>query len=61
MRLLPTGMIMSVAALLDVVPNPTDAEINDAISNTCRCGTYNHVRAAIHLTAADNTPPTTAG
>ena len=52
---------MSVAALLDVVPNPTDAEINDAISNTCRCGTYNHVRAAIHLTATDNTPPTTAG
>ena len=46
-----TGMIMSVAALLDAVPNPTDAQINDAISNICRCGTYGRIRAAIHLAA----------
>ena len=46
------GMIMSVAALLDVVPKPTDAEINDAINNICRCGTYGRIRAAIHLAAA---------
>ena len=46
-----TGMIMSVAALLDVAPNPTDAQINDAISNICRCGTYGRIRAAIHLAA----------
>lgn len=46
-----TGMIMSVAALLDVAPNPTDTQINDAISNICRCGTYGRIRAAIHLAA----------
>ena len=54
-----TGMIMSVVALLEVVPKPTDAEINDAINNICRCGTYNRVRAAIHLAAAG--VPATAG
>lgn len=46
-----TGMIMSAAALLDAVPKPTDQNINDAMTNICRCGTYNRVRAAIHLAA----------
>ena len=46
-----SGMIMAAAALLDEVKNPTDAQINDAMSNICRCGTYARVREAIHLVA----------
>ncbi|HEX9451853.1 MAG TPA: (2Fe-2S)-binding protein [Burkholderiales bacterium] len=46
-----SGMIMAAAALLDEVKNPTDAQINDAMSNICRCGTYARVRDAIHLVA----------
>ena len=45
------GMIMAVAALLKAKPNPTDADIDDAMSNICRCGTYNRVRAAIKAAA----------
>jgi isoquinoline 1-oxidoreductase alpha subunit len=42
------GQIMSAAALLESNPNPTDAEINAAMSgNICRCGTYPRIRAAI--------------
>jgi isoquinoline 1-oxidoreductase alpha subunit len=44
-------MIMAVAALLRQNPNPTDAEIDAAITNICRCGTYQRVRAAIHTAA----------
>jgi isoquinoline 1-oxidoreductase subunit alpha len=47
-----SGMIMAVAALLKVKRKPTDAEIDVAISNICRCGTYQQVRAAIHSAAA---------
>ena len=46
-----SGQIMAAAALLTATPNPSDAEINDAMSNICRCGTYNRVRAAIHSVA----------
>ncbi|MPZ40467.1 MAG: 2Fe-2S iron-sulfur cluster binding domain-containing protein [Rhizobiales bacterium] len=46
-----SGMIMAVAALLRAIPNPTDAEIDAAITNICRCGTYQRVRAAIHAAA----------
>ena len=46
-----SGMIMAVAALLKEKPNPTDAEIDAAITNICRCGTYQRVRAAIHAAA----------
>ena len=46
-----SGMIMAVAALLKATPNPTDAEIDAAITNICRCGTYQRVRAAIHAAA----------
>jgi isoquinoline 1-oxidoreductase alpha subunit len=46
-----SGMIMAAAALLEEVRNPSDAQINDAMSNICRCGTYARVRAAIHLVA----------
>jgi isoquinoline 1-oxidoreductase alpha subunit len=47
-----SGMIMAVAALLKEKPKPTDADIDDAITNICRCGTYTRVRAAIHSAAA---------
>jgi isoquinoline 1-oxidoreductase subunit alpha len=46
-----TGMIMAVAALLKDKPTPTDADIDDAITNICRCGTYQQVREAIHAAA----------
>lgn len=42
------GMIMAVVALLKAKPKPTDADIDGAITNICRCGTYVQVRAAIH-------------
>ena len=46
-----SGMIMAVAALLKVKPNPTDAEINAEITNICRCGTFQEVRTAIRAVA----------
>ena len=47
-----SGQIMSAVALLNEKPNPTDAEIDDAMSgNLCRCGTYPKIRAAIHRAA----------
>jgi isoquinoline 1-oxidoreductase alpha subunit len=47
-----SGMIMAVAALLKENPRPTDADIDAAITNICRCGTYQRIRAAIHAAAA---------
>ena len=47
-----SGMIMAVAALLKAKPKPTDADIDGAITNICRCGTFQQVRAAIHAAAA---------
>jgi isoquinoline 1-oxidoreductase alpha subunit len=46
-----SGMIMAVVALLTEKPKPTDAEIDAAITNICRCGTYQRVRTAIHALA----------
>ena len=46
-----SGMLMAAAALLARTPKPTDAEIDAAMSNICRCGTYQRVRAAIHRAA----------
>ncbi len=46
-----TGMVMAATALLRKKPNPTDADIDAAISNICRCGTFQEVRAAIHAAA----------
>jgi isoquinoline 1-oxidoreductase alpha subunit len=43
-----TGMIMAVAALLKQKPKPTDTDINNDITNICRCGTFQQVREAIH-------------
>jgi isoquinoline 1-oxidoreductase subunit alpha len=46
-----SGMIMAVTALLNKNPAPTDAAIDAAITNICRCGTFQQVRAAIHAAA----------
>ena len=46
-----SGMMMAVVALLKQKPKPTDADIDAAITNICRCGTYQRVRAAIHAAA----------
>lgn len=46
-----SGMIMAVAALLKDNPKPTDADIDAAITNICRCGTFQQVREAIHMAA----------
>ena len=43
-----SGMIMAVTALLSENPNPTDEDIDGAITNICRCGTYPRIRKAIH-------------
>jgi isoquinoline 1-oxidoreductase alpha subunit len=48
-----SGMIMAVAALLKEKPKPTDADIDKAITNICRCGTYQQVRAGIHAAVAN--------
>ena len=46
-----SGMIMAVTALLNDKPKPTDADIDAAITNICRCGTFQQVREAIHAAA----------
>ena len=46
-----SGMIMAVTALLKDNPKPSDQDINDAITNICRCGTFQQVREAIHAIA----------
>jgi isoquinoline 1-oxidoreductase alpha subunit len=46
-----SGMIMSTLALLNRQPNPTDADIDAAITNACRCSSYHRIRQAIHLAA----------
>ena len=48
-----TGQIMAAAALLANNPHPTDADIDTAMTNLCRCGTYLRVRKAIHAAAND--------
>ena len=47
-----SGMIMAATALLRDKPKPSDADIDAAITNICRCGTYNRIRAAIKVVAA---------
>jgi aerobic-type carbon monoxide dehydrogenase small subunit (CoxS/CutS family) len=51
-----TGMIMAAAALLAKKPKPTDADIDEAMTNLCRCGTYARVRKAIHAAAGNPVP-----
>ena len=52
-----SGQIMAAAALLKRKPKPTDKDIDEAMSNICRCGTYQRVRAAIHVAAGDAQGP----
>ena len=46
-----SGMIMAATALLAKTPKPTDAQIDAAMTNICRCGTYQRIRAAVHEAA----------
>ena len=46
-----SGQIMAAAALLAKTPKPTDADIDAAMTNICRCGTYQRIRAAVHTAA----------
>lgn len=50
-----SGMLMAATALLRGNPHPTDADIDAAMTNICRCGTYQRVRAAIHSAASSST------
>jgi isoquinoline 1-oxidoreductase subunit alpha len=51
------GMIMAAEALLKAKPKPTDADIDAAITNICRCGTFQEVRKAIHTAAGTSAAP----
>ncbi|HET9762455.1 MAG TPA: (2Fe-2S)-binding protein [Casimicrobiaceae bacterium] len=46
-----SGQVMAAAALLKEKPNPSDGDIDAAMTNICRCGTYQRIRAAVHLAA----------
>jgi len=48
-----SGQIMAAASLLARKPNPTDADIDEAMTNICRCGTYQRIRAAVHRAAKE--------
>jgi isoquinoline 1-oxidoreductase subunit alpha len=48
-----SGMLMAAAALLSEKPRPTDADIDAAMTNICRCGTYERIRKAIHAAAGE--------
>ena len=51
-----SGQIMAAAALLAKKPRPTDADIDEAMTNICRCGTYQRIRAAVHMAAGMASP-----
>jgi isoquinoline 1-oxidoreductase subunit alpha len=46
-----SGQIMAAVALLKKKPKPTDKDIDDAMTNICRCGTYQRIRTAVHIAA----------
>ena len=54
-----SGMLMAATALLARKPKPSDADIDEAMTNICRCGTYQRVRAAIHRAAGTATAANT--
>ncbi len=54
-----SGQIMAATALLKKTPKPTDADIDAAMTNICRCGTYQRIRAAIHMAAGQIAAPAT--
>jgi isoquinoline 1-oxidoreductase alpha subunit len=49
-----SGQIMAAAALLAKTPKPTDQDIDEAMTNICRCGTYQRIRTAVHLAAGQS-------
>ncbi len=51
-----SGQIMAATALLKKTPQPSDADIDAAMTNICRCGTYQRIRAAVHMAAANLRP-----
>ena len=52
-----SGQIMAAAALLKKKPKPTDQDIDEAMTNICRCGTYQRIRAAVHMAAGNGNGP----
>jgi isoquinoline 1-oxidoreductase subunit alpha len=48
-----SGQIMAAAALLKKKPKPTDRDIDEAMTNICRCGTYQRIRTAVHMAASE--------
>ena len=56
-----SGMLMAATALLERSPKPTDAQIDEAMTNLCRCGTYQRVRRAIRRASGQDNPPIAAG
>ena len=56
-----SGQIMAAAALLKRNPKPTDKDIDEAMTNICRCGTYQRIREAVHMAAAMPPPGKSAG
>ena len=54
-----SGQIMAATALLAKNPNPSDSDIDAAMTNICRCGTYQRIRAAIHMAASTTKPAKT--
>jgi len=55
------GQLMTAAALLKKKPKPTDADIDQAMTNICRCGTYQRIRAAVHMAAGGTRAASAAG
>jgi isoquinoline 1-oxidoreductase subunit alpha len=56
-----SGMVMAAIALIERKPQPTDADIDEHVTNLCRCGTYERVRRAIHSAAAAASLSSTEG
>jgi isoquinoline 1-oxidoreductase alpha subunit len=56
-----SGQIMAAAALLKKKPKPTDADIDEAMTNVCRCGTYQRIRAAVHQAAGNTSAVSVTG
>ena len=52
-----SGQIMAAVALLQKKPRPTDRDIDEAMTNICRCGTYQRIRAAVHMAAGNGNGP----
>jgi len=56
-----SGQIMAAAALLKKKPKPADADIDEAMTNVCRCGTYQRIRAAVHQAAGNTSAASVTG